>query len=305
MPSSGPRRSLIATRVDVVAAVVMAVILLSACAVAAVLSLGHGNGTAAGDIGTSRAPVPGAGAGRSAMPGHSATPAPARRTASAGQSTPLKPSVPAVVSYDSTGPSSAGAMVNHASTLSWPVSVSGTDTALLVAVAVGQQNDSGLSASATVNGDAMVSLARVHDNGHPDGFLEVFGLAGVQDGTAAIRIAVTGGPATELTGGSEAFSGARPEGTFSAPAVAAGAGTTPAVTIASKPGGLIAAFAACGSPITGTTAPAVRRFVADDSDNTGAGNSAGATLAATGSDVTASWSSLQDWWGAVAVQVNR
>jgi hypothetical protein len=70
-------------------------------------------------------------------------------------------------------------------------------------------------------------------------------------------------------------------------------------------GGLVAAFAACGSAITGTAAPGAQKFLADDSDNTGAGNSAGATSAATGSEVTVGWSSLDDWWGAVTIQVNN
>jgi hypothetical protein len=95
----------------------------------------------------------------------------------------------------------------------------------------------------------MTALATVHDDSHPDGFLEVFGLAGVPDGTNAVSVTVTGGQATELTGGSESFDGAAQAGTFSGPATADGDGSTPAVTIASTSGGIVAAFSARGSSI--------------------------------------------------------
>lgn len=301
-------RPLLSGRFDVIVGVAMVIVLISASAVGTVLDLRHGHGPRAGDtIGTSSGTA--LRNGGIATPSPAARPTPASPPASASLSPPLKQSAdqlaPPAVTYASTGPSPAGAIRNNASTLSWTGSVLGSDTALLVAVAVGQQDDSGQSASATDDGNAMEPLARVQDNGDPDGFLEVFGLAGVPDGLNTIRVTVTDGPATELTGGSESFSGAAQEGTFSTPAIARGNGTVPAVTITSKPGGLVAAFAACGSAITGTAAPAAEKFVADDNDDTGAGNSAGATSSATGSNVTVAWSSNDDWWGTIAVQVNN
>jgi hypothetical protein len=287
MRGSGQRRRLLSSRFDLIAGIVMIIVLMSAITVGTVLELHPGQGAQAeGDIGTSAGTV--LGNGRAATPNPTARPSPTSRPArsspspSAGQPGAASQPVPAPVSYASTGPSASGAIANHASTLSWTDNVAGSGTALLVAVAVGQQDDSGQSASATDNGNAMQSLATVYDNGQPDGFLEVFGLAGVPDGANTIRIRVTGGSAAELTGGSESFAGAGPEGTFSAPAAAGGDGTAPAVTIASRPRGLVAGFAACGSAITGTTAPAAAKFIADDNDSTGAGNSAGATSPATG-----------------------
>jgi hypothetical protein len=310
MHGSGPHsRPLISGRFDVIVGVVMVIVLMSATVLATVLDLHHGQGPRPeADIGTSSGAV--LGTGRAAAPSPTARPTPASRPAQASLSPSARQSAtasqPAVspVSYGNTGPSPDGAMANNASALSWTDNVSGSDTALLVAVAVGKQDDSGQSASATDNGTAMESLATVYDNGQPDGFLEVFGLADVPDGANTIRVTVTGGSALELTGGSESFDGAAPEGTFSAPAVAGGDSTSPAVEIASMPRGLVAAFAACGSAITGTAAPAAQKFVADDNDSTGAGNSAGATSPATGGNVTVAWSSIDDWWGAVAVEVN-
>ncbi len=203
------------------------------------------------------------------------------------------------------GPSPSGAVASNATALAWTQTVSGSDTALVVGVAVGENSSvSGLSASVTDNGTAMRALATVPDDNQPDGFLEVFGLAGIPDGGNTIRLTVTGGTAAELTGGSESFDSAAQTGTFTAPGTAYGDGTSPAVSVASSSGGVVAAFAACGSSILSTTPPAAQGFIADDDDSSGAGNSAGATSAATGGTVTVSWSAYADFWAAVAVQVN-
>jgi hypothetical protein len=305
--NSSPRiGSFVIRRVDVIAAFVMIGLLLSASVVAVVVELDQGSGqVVAGQAGTPRDQV--AGAPQGGTPSHRArpsSPAPTSRPPSVNPAVTATPEAPFPVSYDSSAPSPQGATANNASTLSWTHNVSGGDTALLVAVAVGQLDDSGLSASAADDGTAMAALAKVHDNNKPDGFLEVFGLAGVPDGTNTILVTVAGGPATQLTGGSESFTGAAQAGTFTA-VTAAGDGATPSVTVASRAGGLVAAFAASGSPILGTMPSAAQKFIADDNDTTGAGNSAGAASAATGSPVTVAWSALADFWAAVAVLVNN
>jgi hypothetical protein len=210
------------------------------------------------------------------------------------------------VTYAGTGPPTLSATASDTSTLSWQQNVSGSGTALLVGIAVGNSDgDSGLSASVTENGTAMPALAEVHDNNQPFGFLEVFGLAGIPDGTHTISVTVSGGPVQDLTGGSEAFIGAAQKGTFSAPATAFGNGTSPSVAVASTPGGMVAAFGASGSQFNNTNPPAVQRFIANDDNITRAGNTAGATSAATGGNVTVAWSTVNDFWGAVALEVNN
>ena len=209
------------------------------------------------------------------------------------------------VTLGAAGPSPSGAVASNASALSWTQTVSGSNTALLVGVAVGENSGvTGLSASITDNGTAMTALATVPDDNQPDGYLEVFGLAGVPDGGNAIRLTVTGGTAAELTGGSESFNGAAQAGTFSAASTAYGDSTAPAVSVRSRSGGMVAAFAACGSSILSTAPPAAQGFIADDDDSSGAGNSAGATSAATGGTVTVAWSAYDDFWGAAAVQID-
>lgn len=163
------------------------------------------------------------------------TPAAASRSASltprsptgqTSQRTPSATSQPessaTAVTADAAGPSPAGAVASLTSTLSWNQTVSGSSQALLVAVPFGEVPDSGMTASATHNGAVMTSLAMVQDDGQTAGFLEVFGMAGVPDGTNTIRVTVTEGPAQEITGGSVSFDGAASQDTFSAPAAATG-----------------------------------------------------------------------------------
>jgi len=236
-------------------------------------------------------------------PTASSQPRSARAKSSAAPSSAARAAGP--VTVGGAGPSSSGAVASNASRLSWTQTVSGSNTALLVGVAVGENSGvTGLSASVTDNGTAMRALATISDDNQPDGYLEVFGLAGVPDGGNTVSLTVTGGTAAELTGGSESFDGAAQTGTFGSAATAYGDGTTPAVSVGSSSGGVIAAFAACGSSILSTASPAAQGFIADDDDSSGAGNSAGATSAATGGTVTVAWSAYDDFWGAAAVQVN-
>jgi hypothetical protein len=295
-------------RFDVVAAFVMIGMLLAGSLVAVAVQLDQGTSqVVVGQAGTPGDQVAGATLGATPSPSPSSRPssrAPASLPPPVSPVMTTTPEAPLAVSYDNTAPSAQGAVANDTSTLSWTHDVSGGDTALLVAVAVGQLNDAGLSASATDDGTAMAALAEVHDNNGSAGFLEVFGLAGVPDGTNTIVVTVTGGAATELTGGSESFTDAAQAGTFTT-VTAAGDGASPAITIVSSSGGVVAAFAASGSPILGTSPSAAQKYIADDNASTGAGNSAGAAATATGSPVTVGWSTLADWWGAVAVLVNK
>lgn len=209
------------------------------------------------------------------------------------------------VTYDATGPGAGGQKCANCSSLNWNHTVSGSNTALVVGVAVGQNNDGGLTASATYNGVAMTLLKQVHDNNQPDGYLDVFGLTAPASGTHSVSVSVSGGSATELTGGSESFDGAAQAGTFGTPASAYGFTATPAVTAGSSASDMIAGFAASGSSISSATSPSTSRYIANQDGNTGAGNSAGATSPSTGSNVTMAWPGANDYWGAIAVQVNH
>ena len=205
------------------------------------------------------------------------------------------------VTYDATGPGPPGATVADQAALSWNHTISGTSPALLVGVAVGAVPDSGLSASATYDGQAMTLLKQVHVDNGTAGYEDMFGLLNAPAGTHSVSVKVSGGTPNEITGGSESFDNVAQ---FGAATSAYGNGSTASVTSAgSTPGDIVAGLVATGTSVTSASSPATSRFIANADDRTGADNSAGATSLATGSNVTLSWSVASDLWGAIAVEV--
>jgi hypothetical protein len=207
------------------------------------------------------------------------------------------------VTVDSSGPSSSGAAVSNATSLSWSQTVSGRDSALLVGVAAGKNPDSGLSATARFDGVPMSLLGHVHDNAQSDGFLDVFGLVRPPIGTHAVKVSIKGGTPNELTGGSMSFDRALRGSAFGSVVSAFGNGSTPSLTTKSAPCSLLAGFVASGSAIQSVKTPATSRYLDNLDDNSGAGNSGAATSPGTGSKVAMAWSAASDYWGAIAVEV--
>ena len=204
------------------------------------------------------------------------------------------------VASGATGPSRSGAKCAKCATLDWNHPVSGSYPAVLVGVAVGAADDSGLDVSATDNGRPMTLLKTVHTDNKTAGFLDVFGLLNAPEGTNVIRISVSGGTAWEITGGSESFDNVARWGNI---ASAYGYGGTARVTSpGSTPDGIMAGFMACRSGVLSAGSPSTSRYIANEDRYTGAGNSAGATRPSTGSPVTLAWSNGSDYWGAIAVE---
>ena len=205
------------------------------------------------------------------------------------------------VTYDATGPGSSGATVADQAALSWNHTISGTSPALLVGVAVGAIPDSGLTTSATYDGQAMTLLKQVHADNGTAGYEDMFGLLNAPAGTHSVSVKVSGGTPNEITGGSESFDNVTQ---FSTATSAYGNGNTASVTSSgSTSGDIVAGLVATGTSVTSASAPATSRFIANMDDRTGAGNSAGATSPSTGSNVTLSWWVASDLWGAIAVEV--
>lgn len=204
------------------------------------------------------------------------------------------------VAYEATGPSGSGAKCAHCTTLNWNHTVSGSTPAVLAGVAVGVADDTGLSVSATDNGRSMTLLKTVHTDNQTAGFLAVFGLLNAPAGTNRISVSVSGGTASEVTGGSESFDNVAMWGNIGS---ASGYnGTAKVSSPGSISGGIMAGFTACGSGVSSAADPAASRYIANEAQNTGAGNSAGATSPSTGSQVTMAWSNGSDYWAAVAVE---
>ena len=131
-------------------------------------------------------------------------------------------------------------------------------------------------------------------------FLDVFGLLNAPAGTNTISVSVSGGTAVEITGGSESLGNVAQWGYI---ASAYGNNGTASVTSpGSTSGGIMAGFTACGSGVTSAAGPAASRYIVNEDQNTGAGNSAGATSPSTGGPVTMAWSVEDDYWGAIVVE---
>jgi len=204
------------------------------------------------------------------------------------------------VAYEATAPSGSGAKCARCATLNWNHTVSGSFPAVLAGVAVGAADDSGLGVSVTDNGRPMTLLKTVHTDNNTAGFLDVFGLLNAPAGTNTISVSVSGGTAVEITGGSESLGNVAQWGYI---ASAYGNNGTASVTSpGSTSGGIMAGFTACGSGVTSAAGPAASRYIVNEDQNTGAGNSAGATSPSTGGPVTMAWSVEDDYWGAIVVE---
>ena len=208
------------------------------------------------------------------------------------------------VAFGAVAPGSGGAKCANCTSLSWNASVSGSHPALLAEVAVGAQGDGSCTLTVTDNGTVMTRLSTVHDNSQTAGYHSVYGMTAPPSGTNAIAATVTGCTPQELTGGSLTFTGASQTAPFGTPKTATGSGSTAQVTTnSSTSGNMVAGFVSNGSAVQSPSSPATARFTANQDDQSGAGNSAGATAQSTGSNVTMKWSVASDWWGVTAVEV--
>lgn len=208
------------------------------------------------------------------------------------------------VSFDAVGPSSAGAS-SATSPLSWTHTAVASGTYVLAGVAVGSGGDGSTTVSATYGGTAMTSLLRWESGGVTEnqGFLQVFGLAGVASGAKTVAVTVAPSGFVSITGGSISAAGATTAGTPAHSDSNAANATTGSVTVPSTTSGnLVAAFTTDGSGFTAWTA-GTSRFVTNFSSSSAAGNISGATLAAPGGSAVLSWTQSSDWYAAIGVEL--
>jgi hypothetical protein len=210
------------------------------------------------------------------------------------------------VRFDAT----ARAKKANASTLKWThtVGAAGVSRALLVEATVGDTNDVNCHQTVKDGSVTLKKLAIIHTNGRHAGYMGIWGLANPRTGANSLSFTVSGcdgGTPKELTAGSISFTRVNHTTPFSAVKAATGHSAAPSATIASTTGNLVAGFLANGSAIRSATSPSVSRFVENENNNTGAGNSAGATSVATGSKVTMRWAVKSGWWGEGILQVNH
>jgi hypothetical protein len=213
------------------------------------------------------------------------------------------------VTLDSVGPGGAVAATNSdgSGNLSW-THVCGTGaTYLLAAVTV----DAGTpyAFSCTYNGTAMTVLKQVisGDDGESAGFITLFGLANPPIGSNTIAVS-TGNFTDIITGGSLSFIGAASIGTVYRSQSGSGGSATGIVTVPSTTSGnIVAAFVGNGSGFLSSGpwffGPATTEWIYASAGGNGCGASGGAITDSTGSAVSVSWDQNQDWYGAIAVEV--
>jgi hypothetical protein len=212
------------------------------------------------------------------------------------------------VAFDAVGPSSSGyySGATAVSSGSWSHTCSSSaNRVLIVDIAAGASPDTGITCTATYNGVAMTSVAVVHPGGLTAGFIQRFKLIAPASGAHTVAFTLSGGTAT-VTGGSTSYTGAdQTTGLAATTYTATGSSATASVAVsANTSGNIIMSSCADGSgnntgPGTGGTS----RYIANGNDATAAGNSEGATWAATGSSVTTSFGINSDDWAIISSEV--
>jgi hypothetical protein len=210
-----------------------------------------------------------------------------------------------VSGYSAVGPSSSGASATGATSLSFTHPGGAADTGVYLGVAVGNNADAGITASATFNSVAMTATpAKVETGSGGAGFLQCFKMESPPGGNQTVAISVTS--ASDISGGSISVTGSSGTGT---PWSAANTGGSSTPATATSPGvipvgDLVVAFNAAGQASLSATAPSTSRFILIGNVNTGAGNSAGATSPGTGATVTTAWTlTSADFWAVVGFDV--
>jgi len=212
------------------------------------------------------------------------------------------------VAFDAVGPSAAGAKSVGSVTLSWTHTAGASDVALVVAVALGIGDDTGVSVTAKLDpagpNTTIPTLGpAIHSGGSTAGFVQLFGLPAVSSGAHTITLTVAGATPTSLNGGSVSYTGADLVTAFGTQQSFTQQGTsTPSITFTgSTAGNMVSAGLAHGQSITSVTA-GTSRWISNDNSGSAAGNGAQADIAAGGS-VTITWSATNDWCGIAAVEV--
>jgi hypothetical protein len=206
----------------------------------------------------------------------------------------------ATVVVDSVGPSSSGASVASASTLSWSHTVAGSNTLLTASVAVGVDGDN-RTLAVTYNGVPMTSAAKVHSNNQANGFVQLFYLVAPAAGTHTVQVTMTGGTAS-MEAGSISFSGVNQTTPVKNIATSFGNSTTPAVAVTSASGDMVVDALSYGTAVRASTM--TNRWLMNQNGSTAGGNGAQST-AAGASSVTMGYttSNAADWWAMIGMDI--
>lgn len=213
------------------------------------------------------------------------------------------------VTFDALGPSSSGSTssTSTGTVLSWTHTAVASGVAIVVGFAYGHSAGGVGTVAVTCDGNAMTQIGLIeNDNQSPStsgGSTSLWGIANQASGAHTIAITVTGGSTSSRSNiaGSVSYAGADTAAPFGTGLTAFGSSAAPAIVVnGTAASSMIAAVASCGTG--NVTNPATSRWVNNLSPSNGAGN-AGQVDTAGGSNTTLTWSSGNDWWGTVAVEV--
>jgi hypothetical protein len=140
----------------------------------------------------------------------------------------------------------------------------------------------------------------VHSNNRSDGFVQLFYLTAPATGTHPVQVTLTGGTAT-MEGGSVSFTGVDQTTPVRNITTKFGTGTGPNVTVASAPGNMVVDALVTGCP-GNITSKQTLRWLNKVNCATAGGNGAQSTAAGAAS-VAMGYTTPNDWWGMIGMDV--
>lgn len=210
------------------------------------------------------------------------------------------------VAFDALAPSST-TQVSTTSTVTWTHTAGAGANCVLVWVSASDANTPG-TMTCKYGGVSMTLLSSTPSGYSADdaGSIYCFGLTTGSAGANTVTATYSRTPSKALLGVSESFTGGA---SFGTPVTAgtAGANKTSGTVVMSSTtsGGMICGGVCTGSSFTAFSGPTgfTQRWKENHDSSTGAGCTAGCTVASTGSSMTIGWTQSSDIYGAIGVEV--
>lgn len=223
----------------------------------------------------------------------------------------------AAVAFDAVGPSSAGAGSSSGpptpppNPITWSHTTSGNNRLLVVSLAFGiSGGGSAPTVSVTYGGVTMMSFGRVHtisgeDDSDTSGFVEMFYLVAPPKGTNTVSVTFNSVNGTmEAETGSISFTGVDQTNPIAHSNSGIGNSGAPSISVTSAVGNMVVDILGSGTTITGSGGSQSNRWLKNVDSQTGAGNGAQSTRNGAASPVTMSYTTGNDVWGLIALDLH-
>lgn len=208
------------------------------------------------------------------------------------------------VTFDAVGPSAAGQAATGASSITWSHTCSGSSRLLIASAAFGVSGNPGYTATATCNGVAMTSVARINsNNSSTDGWVQIWSTVNAADQNTLV-LTLSAGQA-DISSGSVSLNGVNQTTPLGTPVTGYGDTTTmPNIVVPATTVGNMLVDTICDGNVNGI-ASSIRtsRWIRNINGNTAAGNGACSTADAVGGTMSMGYNVVDDWWGMIGVEV--